>query len=270
MSDEKTVDHGQWDHSSHEQFTQDYAEKSLNKSTLARFSRFCDITEKILQIESEQRKLEVADIGCGAGTQAAIWAKKGHKVRGIDINEPLVELAKQRAEAEELEIEYLVGSATELPWEDGSVDVCLVPELLEHVENWQQVVDDCTRIIRPGGLLILTTSSKLCPMQQEFNLPLYSWYPGFVKRHYERLAVTTRPEIANYATYPAVHWFSFFELESYLGKSRFDCFDRFDLMKLDNKPIWFRATIQLLKGIWPLRWLGHVFTPYTIIAAVKK
>lgn len=270
MNDQKPVDDSRWDHSSHEQFTQDYAEKSLNESTLARFTRFYDIAELLLHMESKQLQLEVADIGCGAGTQATIWAKKGHKAHAIDINEPLVELAKQRAEAEKLEIEYLIGSATELPWQDHSVDVCLVPELLEHVEEWQQVLNECTRIIRPGGLLILSTDNKLCPVQQEFNLPLYSWYPGFVKRYYERLAVTSRPEIANYATYPAVNWFSFFELESYLGKSRFDSYDRYDLIQLDGRPAWFRTAFTLCKNIWPLRWLGHVITPYTMIAAIKK
>ncbi len=62
--------------------------------------------------------------------------------------------------------------------------------------------------MRPGGVLYLTTTSCLCPSQMEFRLPLYSWYPGFLKRRYERLAKTTRPELANFAIYPAVHWFS--------------------------------------------------------------
>ena len=84
------------------------------------------------------------------------------------------------------------------------MDVALLPELLEHVANWQDCLNEAARIVKPGGLLYLSTTSWLCPMQQEFNLPLYSWYPGFLKRKYERLAVTTRPEIANHCKYPCL------------------------------------------------------------------
>ena len=52
----------------------------------------------------------------------------------------------------------------------------------------------------------------------EFNLPLYSWYPDPLKRYCERLAVTTRPQVANFDKYPAVNWFSFYELRVFLSR----------------------------------------------------
>ena len=71
-------------------------------------------------------------------------------------------------------------------------------------------------MLRPGGVLYLRTTNRLCPIQAEFSLPLYAWHPRSMKRYCERLAVTTRPGIANYARYPAVHWFSYFQLKEYL------------------------------------------------------
>jgi 2-polyprenyl-6-hydroxyphenyl methylase/3-demethylubiquinone-9 3-methyltransferase len=59
-------------------------------------------------------------------------------------------------------------------WPNRSMDVCLVPELLEHVREWRECLADFARVLRPGGVLVLTTNNKLCPVQQEFNLPLYS------------------------------------------------------------------------------------------------
>jgi 2-polyprenyl-3-methyl-5-hydroxy-6-metoxy-1,4-benzoquinol methylase len=55
------------------------------------------------------------------------------------------------------------------------MDVCLLPELLEHVADWQSCLNEAARVLRPGGLLYLSTTNVLCPRQQEFNLPLYSF-----------------------------------------------------------------------------------------------
>ena len=76
------------------------------------------------------------------------------------------------------------------------MDVCLLPELLEHVADWQSCLKEAPRVLRSGGLLYLSTTNVLRPRQEEFNLPLYSWYPGPLKRYCERLAMTTRPALA--------------------------------------------------------------------------
>jgi 2-polyprenyl-6-hydroxyphenyl methylase/3-demethylubiquinone-9 3-methyltransferase len=109
----------------------------------------------------------------------------------------------------------------------------------------------------------------LCPKQQEFTLPLYSWYPGPLKRYCERLAVTTHPALANYAKYPAVHWFSFYELRDYLKPLGFDCLDRFDLIDPAGKGTVARTVIGALRAVPPLRFLGHVATPSTYLVALK-
>jgi 2-polyprenyl-6-hydroxyphenyl methylase/3-demethylubiquinone-9 3-methyltransferase len=110
----------------------------------------------------------------------------------------------------------------------------------------------------------------LCPKQQEFNLPLYSWYPGLLKRYCERLAVTTRPAIANYAKYPAVNWFSFYGLRDYLAPLGFNCLDRFDLIDAAGKSAFARVVIRLLREASLLRFLGHMATPSTYLVAVKN
>jgi len=116
------------------------------------------------------------------------------------------------------------------------MDVYVVPELLEHVVDWEGVLNEAARILRPNGVLFLSTTNALCPVQNEFNLPLYAWYPAFMKRHYERLAVTTRPEVANYAKYPAVNWFTFYSLRSALRARGFNRFlDRLDMKRQDRE-----------------------------------
>ncbi|MCB1766195.1 MAG: class I SAM-dependent methyltransferase [Candidatus Competibacteraceae bacterium] len=272
MTGKMKRDTEKWDYSSDPNFYRYYEEQSLSSATL---ERLATIRDKILDFlgnsgKSSASVLDVADIGCGAGTQCRIWAERGYNVFGVDINEPLIELARRRTHESGLAIRFEIGSATQLPFQDESMDVCLLPELLEHVEDWQGCLCEASRILKPGGVLYLSTTNVLCPKQEEFNLPLYSWYPSFLKHRYERLATTTRPELANYARYPAVHWFSFYGLSSFLAGHKIHSYDRFDILNTDKMGIVLRLSISMVRALPPLRFVGHIFTPYTAIFGVKN
>jgi len=137
------------------------------------------------------------------------------------------------------------------------------------VKEWKVCVREFARVLRPAGLLLITTTNNLCPAQEEFNLPAYSWYPSGLKRHSERLAVTTRPDLANYVKYPAVNWFNAYSLKKDLACLRFRSLDRFDLMDISNKNKFTRLIISILRGSPPLRFLGHLCLQGTIVLAVK-
>jgi 2-polyprenyl-6-hydroxyphenyl methylase/3-demethylubiquinone-9 3-methyltransferase len=258
-----------WDHGSHEEFYEYYSKESL---TLRSRERFRAIRDAVLRVDKRPGGFiyDVADIGCGAGTQSMLWAELGHRVHGLDVNEPLLDLARERSATAGFQIEFVTGSAVSLPWPDESMDACLAVELLEHVADSQTCLKEFSRVLRPGGILFLSTSNKLCPIQHEFNLPMYSWYPRPIKRYCERLAVTTRPQLANYAKYPAVNWFSFYDLRRQLGPNKFKFLDRFDLIDTENRGMIPTAIVTALRAVPPLRWFGHVLTPGTTVLAVKK
>jgi 2-polyprenyl-3-methyl-5-hydroxy-6-metoxy-1,4-benzoquinol methylase len=255
---------------SSDKFVEYYASESLSDETLDRFSGIKRAVEHSARLFGmSPARWNVADVGCGAGTQCAMWARDGHTVHGIDINPDLIALGRERAAAEGLSVELGVASATELPWPNASMDVCLCPELLEHVADWERCLEEAVRVVRPGGIVYLSTTNRLCPIQQEFNLPAYGWYPARLKRHYERLAMSTRPDLANHAKYPAVNWFTYYQLSDYLAARGFRCLDRFDIAaaadhgRLRNTIL---AAITLAK---PLRLLAHVATPGTTVLAQK-
>lgn len=261
-----------WEHSTRQDFFEYYRDESISESA---FQRFKAIRRMMLEVIAREHgpdfgPLDVADVGCGAGTQCMLWSKLGHRVHGLDVNAPLIELARQRSAELDRPVQFWVGSATDLPWADESMDVCLVPELLEHVPLWREVLDEATRVLRPKGLLFLTTTNKLCPIQQEFKLPLYSWYPGKLKRYCEHLATTTHPELAGHAVYPAVNWFTFHQLKRELQGRGLDSLDKFDVIDRSHfGPIKNTLTSAILSSSL-LRWIALAATPYTRIIAIKR
>lgn len=259
-----------WDHTSHEAFYSYYAGESQNEATFERFRRTQRAVLRVAADHGLSGPFAVADIGCGAGTQARLWAEQGHRVFGLDVNEPLIKLAQQRARENGLQIQFDVGTASALPWQDDSMDVCLLPELLEHVADWRSCLLEAIRVLRPGGVLYLSTTNWLCPAQQEFNLPAYSWYPPPLKRYCEHLARTTRPSLANFAKYPAVNWFTYYSLRKALTPLGFRCLDRFDLIDDAGKSALQRLLIYCLRKVGPVRFLGHITTPGTYLVAVKQ
>src|SRR5262249_47752540 len=121
-----------WDHSTHEAFLRYYEEEHLSDQAA---KRFAEIRNTVLRaLARGDQVLDVLDIGCGPGTQSLVWAELGHRVRGLDVSEQFISVAKRRVAATGFAVDFRVGSAASLPWADESVDVCLAVELLEHID----------------------------------------------------------------------------------------------------------------------------------------
>jgi 2-polyprenyl-6-hydroxyphenyl methylase/3-demethylubiquinone-9 3-methyltransferase len=258
-----------FDHSSDPNFFEYYARESLSAETVARFGRLRDRALALMAERGLKGPFDVLDVGCGAGTQAMLWAELGHRVSALDVNEPLVQLGRNRAAERSLHIRFDVGSATALPYESGSVDVALLPELLEHVADWETCLREAVRALRPGGLLYVSTTNYLCPRQQEFTLPGYSWYPGPVKRWCVRRSLTTHPQWANHAKYPAVNWFSYYGLARWLRARGFETLDRFDVLARQPLGRLQTAAVAAVCAMPPMRLLAHVASEGTTVWAFR-
>jgi len=259
------------DTTSPQEFIEYYARESLSESTRKRFEGICSKVLKLLPASAQRKEpWQVLDIGCGPGMQCITWAAKGHRVHGLDINAALIDIARQRASEAGLTIDFKVGSATTVPYDNESMDVCLMPELLEHVQAWEMCVREAVRVLRRSGVLFLSTTNFLCPIQHEFNLPLYSWYPAILKRHFEQLATTTRPALANFARYPAVHWFSFYQLRRYLAQYDLECYDRFQMLDADSGSTHRQIIVRLLRQSAFFRFVGQLCITGTVVFSVKR
>jgi 2-polyprenyl-3-methyl-5-hydroxy-6-metoxy-1,4-benzoquinol methylase len=248
-----------------------YKRESSSDQTRHRAQRIKVRVEALLRGSGRwPRRLTVADIGCGAGAHSQLWSEAGHEVFGLDVSQPLIEIAKQRTQELGLEVKFEVGSATALPYADQSVDVCILPELLEHIADWECCLREAARVVRVGGVLYLSTTNVFCPVQEEFTLPCYSWYPSVLKRRYEQLAVTTRPELVHFASFPAVNWFSYYGLRDFLKTMGLASFDRFDLIGILSQGTWKGRLATAVARQPSLKFLAQFVVPSCLIFAVRE
>ena len=99
-----------------------------------------------------------ADVGCGAGLLAEPLARLGAEVTGLDAAPENVAAAREHALGQGLAIDYKVGSVEAL--EPGGYDLVTSLEVLEHVSDPRGFVDGLAAVLKPGGLLIVSTPNR--------------------------------------------------------------------------------------------------------------
>jgi len=104
--------------------------------------------------------LTVADVGCGGGLVCEPLARLGAKVTGIDAAPEAIEVARSHAAASGLAIAYRQATAEELVEEGARFDIVTALEIVEHVADRPAFVADCCRLVKPGGLLLLSTLNR--------------------------------------------------------------------------------------------------------------
>jgi SAM-dependent methyltransferase len=97
----------------------------------------------------------VLDVGCGAGQTALPMARKGSKVKGVDIASNLIADAKKRAQAEGLKVEFEEGDAEDLPADDASYDVVFSLIGAMFAPQPEKVAAEFARVCKPGGRIVM-------------------------------------------------------------------------------------------------------------------
>jgi SAM-dependent methyltransferase len=144
----------------------------------------------------------VLDLGCGNGCYTAELATRAAFVCGVDLQIAYLKEFRQP-------IPRLQAAGENLPFRSESFDVVTMIEVLEHTHCDQKVLQECFRVLKPGGQLVLFVPNKLYPFEShpchigDFsigpNIPLVSWFPEFLRKRLCHARIYTRRRLFSMA-----------------------------------------------------------------------
>lgn len=101
---------------------------------------------------------KVLDIACGEGYGSNLLADYAEHVIGVDISEEVIHHAQTSYCKSNLAFKQ--GSALKIPFESAIFDVVVSFETLEHVTDHQKMISELKRVLKPDGILIISTPEK--------------------------------------------------------------------------------------------------------------
>jgi 2-polyprenyl-3-methyl-5-hydroxy-6-metoxy-1,4-benzoquinol methylase len=96
----------------------------------------------------------VLEVGCGRGVGSEVILDRlgAEKVTAFDLDDSMVELARQRLH--ERPVSLSVGDVCAIEQATGSIDTVVDFGIIHHVPDWQESIGEIARVLRPGGLLL--------------------------------------------------------------------------------------------------------------------
>ncbi|OKH16980.1 methyltransferase domain-containing protein [[Limnothrix rosea] IAM M-220] len=147
-----------------------------------------DLIEEFLAWGQVTTVENFVDVGCGIGGSTLYLADKfGAKGVGITLSPVQANRATERALEQNLQdrAEFKVADAMNTPFRDGEFDLVWTLESGEHMPNKRQFLQECTRILKPGGKLLMATwchrptdsvAGSLTPQEQKHLEDIYKVY----------------------------------------------------------------------------------------------
>lgn len=139
------------------------------------------IFEKFL---SSNERLNVLDVGTGAGFLALLFAEMGHKVTGVDLSLGMLEKAKNNAQNMGFNIDFFHGDAEKLPFEDSSFDLVTNKFLLWTLQQPECAVREWKRVLKPGGMVLAIDGDWFDPQpSKRIKRTVYEWTDKLTKKN---------------------------------------------------------------------------------------
>ncbi len=110
----------------------------------------------VLRLNPQPRE-RILDLSTGTGWTSRVVARRGTWVTGVDIASGLLDAAQTKAAAEGLPIEYQIGDAEDLPFEDAEFDAVVSTFGVMFASRPEAAARELARVCRKGGRIALTT-----------------------------------------------------------------------------------------------------------------
>lgn len=106
------------------------------------------------------QNITILDVGCGGGLVCEPLARLGGRVTGIDPTADSIAIARRHAETQGLSIDYRTARAEDLCVAGETFDAVVCLEVIEHVPDVTAFLKVITKLVRPGGALVLSTLNR--------------------------------------------------------------------------------------------------------------
>lgn len=160
-----------------------------------------DLIEELLTWAGVQHADRILDVGCGIGGSSVYLAQKFSATAiGITLSPVQANRAIERAQSAGVDAEFQVADALEMPFPDNSFDLVWSLESGEHMPDKAKFLQECYRVLKPGGTFIFATwchrsidppAPPLTESEQEHLEKIYRVYclPHVISLpEYERIA----------------------------------------------------------------------------------
>jgi len=104
--------------------------------------------------------LDILDVGCGAGLLSDPLSRLGARVTGVDPAPSSIEIARAHAAETGAPAQFRQGTVEDVLREGGRFDVVVAMEIVEHIHDVPAFVTAAASLVRPGGLLALSTLNR--------------------------------------------------------------------------------------------------------------
>ncbi|GAB1371985.1 hypothetical protein MASR1M45_20470 [Candidatus Kapaibacterium sp.] len=160
------MDHKQW----YEALFEDYAEKYENEIFTHGTLGECDFIEQELAYD---KSMKILDVGCGTGRHSIEMTRRGYNIQGIDLSESMLRRAKQKAEANSLNIRFTRCDARNLSFnQEFDVAIMLCEggfPLMETDEMNFEILSSVSNSLKKKSKFIFTTLNGLFPLFHSIN-----------------------------------------------------------------------------------------------------
>ncbi len=117
-------------------------------------------SEAVLDLVGESQGHRALDLSCGTGRSALALARRGFPVAGVDVSAPMLHLAARNAKEAGLALPLIRADARALPVRSGAVELVTIILGLEFVSDPRIVLDECRRVLAPGGRVVVAILNR--------------------------------------------------------------------------------------------------------------
>ena len=107
------------------------------------------------------RGKQVLEVGCGAGTDLARFARGGAIVTGVDLSASAIALARKNFEQQGLQADFHEADGEHLPFADNTFDLVYAHGVVQYTPDGARLIDECRRVLKPGGDAIVQVYTRV-------------------------------------------------------------------------------------------------------------